>query len=35
MSAPQSQWAQIEEQTRAEYLADFKSALAELKTGDH
>lgn len=34
MSAPQSQWAQIEEQTRAEYLAGFKSALAEFKT-DH
>jgi hypothetical protein len=35
MSAPETQWAQIAEQTRAEYLAGFKSAVAELKTGNH
>lgn len=33
MSAPASQWAQIEERTRAEYLSGWKSVLAELKAG--
>jgi hypothetical protein len=32
MSIPSSQWAEIEEQTRADYLSGFKEAMAQLKS---
>lgn len=32
MSIPASQWAEIEEQTRADYVSGFKEAMAQLKS---